>query len=65
LTADIGALGPQAGPVGAAVADSATAAVRADFTDVTQRVLVVTGGLVLITFLLTFALPRSARPDEV
>ncbi len=65
LNAAIAALGPQAGPAGAAVAGAATAAVRDDFTVVTQRVLGVTGGLVVLTFALTFALPRTARPDEV
>jgi EmrB/QacA subfamily drug resistance transporter len=51
---------PQAGPV---LAGNAAEAVRADFTDTIQRLLVVTAGVLAATFAFAFLLPRRARPE--
>ncbi len=54
--------GPAAGPV---LGGSAQAAVRTDFTDTIQWLLVVTAGVLIGTFALAFLLPRTARPEEL
>ena len=37
---------------------------RADFTDSLRRTTWLTAGLIALTFLLGYLLPRAARPDQ-
>jgi EmrB/QacA subfamily drug resistance transporter len=57
---------PEAGQrVGGALAAAGSRAVRADFTDVMLRTTWLLAGLIAVTFLLGYLLPRHARPEEI
>ena len=52
------------GDQNAALAASGRQAVKADFIDVMRRTTWVAAGLIALTFLLGYLLPRTARPEE-
>ncbi|MFE1287321.1 MFS transporter [Streptomyces sp. NPDC058751] len=56
---------PEAGArIPAALRDTASSAFRSGFGSVMQTVLWIVGGMLALTFLLAFLLPRHARPEE-
>ncbi|MCT9008057.1 MFS transporter [Streptomyces rhizosphaerihabitans] len=59
------ATSPQAGArISAALQDTASSAFRSGFGSVMQTVLWIVAGMLALTFLLAFLLPRHARPEE-
>jgi len=56
---------PEAGArIPAALQDTASSAFRSGFGSVMQTLLWVVDGMLALTFLLAFLLPRHARPEE-
>jgi hypothetical protein len=58
------AAGPNAAQVSQVLADASTDAVRLDFTDVIKIMLALSAALALMTFGLSWLLPRHVRPSE-
>ena len=50
--------------IGPALAVAGKGAARADFTASLRRTTWLTAGLIALTFLLGYLLPRTARPDQ-
>src|SRR5204862_2734969 len=60
-----GVRSPEAGAAaGRALEEAGKATVKRDFTTVMQRTAWITAGMLALTFLLGFLLPKTARPEE-